>query len=217
VKLLALDGALGPFSAALDLDGTWSTDRSATSDALERGLGRVDALLRAAGVPLAGLDRLAVGVGPGSFTGIRIVLSFAKSLAFATGLPLVGVSSYDALTPASAPERVLTVVRGRAGIICARLRTPAGDRTACGTVGTVLDELLGASPREPLAVCGDTEDVQDEIGKRGGIVRALANRADIPAVAVAEIARCSEASPSAHALAPDYGELPVVTAPKARA
>src|SRR5665213_2061922 len=93
--LLALDGALGPFSAALiapDGSGTHAASL-ARNDALERGLSFVDELL--AGRPLAEIRTVAVTVGPGTFTGLRIALSFAKSFAFARGLPLVGLSSYD--------------------------------------------------------------------------------------------------------------------------
>ena len=53
--------------------------------------------LKKAGIRLKELDGLAVSKGPGSFTGLRVGLSFAKGLAFSSCLPIAGVSSLDAL------------------------------------------------------------------------------------------------------------------------
>jgi tRNA threonylcarbamoyladenosine biosynthesis protein TsaB len=63
----------------------------------ERLLGAVDHVLRSGGVSLGDVDALAVAAGPGSFTGLRIGVSTMKSLAFATGKPLVAVPTLDAL------------------------------------------------------------------------------------------------------------------------
>ncbi len=63
----------------------------------ERLLPALDRLLQDAGVTLETLQGLAVSIGPGSFTGLRIGLSTAKGLAYATGLPLVGVPTLEVL------------------------------------------------------------------------------------------------------------------------
>ena len=213
MKILALDAALGGFSAALD-DGTRiSVASTGRADALEQGLRKVEDLLHGAGLRLRDLDRLAVGIGPGSFTGVRIAVAYAKSLAYAAGLPLVGISSYDALEPEVAPLPVLTVVRGRRGVICARLRDGSAPATACGAVAGVIDRLLAAEPGL-VHIAGNTEDVLSEIAERGWTVRVLPPRAAVPAVAIAQLARTRVPSPSPHALAPDYGEQPAVTVPK---
>jgi tRNA threonylcarbamoyladenosine biosynthesis protein TsaB len=65
----------------------------------------VDALLRQAGSHPTDLDRLAVGLGPGSFTGVRIGLAVARGLALSLELPGVGVSTLAALA-AGAPGAV---------------------------------------------------------------------------------------------------------------
>ncbi|HEY0383840.1 MAG TPA: tRNA (adenosine(37)-N6)-threonylcarbamoyltransferase complex dimerization subunit type 1 TsaB [Candidatus Elarobacter sp.] len=214
MKILALDAALDGFSAALD-DGTrLYVAPGGRQDALERGLGRIEELLGAAGLRLRDLDRIAVGLGPGSFTGVRIAVAYAKSLAYGSGVPLVGVSSYDALEPEDAPLTLLAVVQGRRGVVCARFRGGAGTLTACGPVRAVLDRLLTGSP-SVLHVTGNTEDVLSEIAERGWTVRALSPRAGVPAVAIAQLARTREPSPTPHALAPDYGEAPAVTQPNA--
>ena len=63
----------------------------------ERLLATIDHLLAAASWRLPDLAVLAVAIGPGSFTGLRIGVSTMKGLAFATGTPLVGIPTLDAL------------------------------------------------------------------------------------------------------------------------
>jgi tRNA threonylcarbamoyladenosine biosynthesis protein TsaB len=62
----------------------------------ERLMSEVDQALRACGLGLGDLDAVAVAVGPGSFTGLRIGLSTAKGLAFRTGLNIVAVPTLEA-------------------------------------------------------------------------------------------------------------------------
>ncbi|HET7352800.1 MAG TPA: tRNA (adenosine(37)-N6)-threonylcarbamoyltransferase complex dimerization subunit type 1 TsaB [Gaiellaceae bacterium] len=68
----------------------------------------VDALLRQAGSHPSELDRLAVGIGPGSFTGVRIGLAVARGLALSLDLPGSGISTLAALA-AGAPDAVPVV------------------------------------------------------------------------------------------------------------
>ena len=63
----------------------------------ERLMAAIDGVLRAARWDLADVQAFAVALGPGSFTGLRIGLSTVKGLAFATGKPMVGVPTLDAL------------------------------------------------------------------------------------------------------------------------
>ena len=63
----------------------------------ERLLPAVDRALGEARISLEALGGIAVSIGPGSFTGLRIGLSTAKGLAYATGLPLVGVPTLEAM------------------------------------------------------------------------------------------------------------------------
>ena len=60
-------------------------------------LEQVEEALSAAGASLPDVEAIAVGTGPGSFTGLRVGLATAKTLAYVRGLPLIGVSSTDAL------------------------------------------------------------------------------------------------------------------------
>jgi tRNA threonylcarbamoyladenosine biosynthesis protein TsaB len=216
VKILALDAGLGPFSAALDIDGGVTSDRSRENDALENGLGRIAGLLGRANVSLAELDRIAVGIGPGTFTGIRIAVSFAKALAYGANVPLVGISSYDVLLAAAGADPCLTLVSGRPGVVCARLTCGTTVATACGPIAhTVADLLAGRPAGSPITVVANREDAFAEIGEiRPGETRLVWPPEREPAVVIARLARHREPVGSPHGIAPDYGEMPAVTRPK---
>jgi len=60
-------------------------------------LGMVDAVLAEGQVALSGLDGIAASIGPGAFTGVRISVAVAQGLAFGAGLPVVSVTTLEAL------------------------------------------------------------------------------------------------------------------------
>jgi tRNA threonylcarbamoyladenosine biosynthesis protein TsaB len=103
--ILAFDTATSVATSALVRDGEVLGERVSTA---VRVLEDVDALLRDAGVEPADIDALAVGIGPGSFTGVRMGLAAARGIAFALGVPVAGVSTLDALA-AGAPEAVAVI------------------------------------------------------------------------------------------------------------
>jgi tRNA threonylcarbamoyladenosine biosynthesis protein TsaB len=89
----------------------------------------VDALLRQAGAHPSDVDRLAVGLGPGSFTGVRIGLAVARGLALSLDLPGSGVSTLAALAagaPGAMPvvdakrREVFTLVGGEPAVFVPR-------------------------------------------------------------------------------------------------
>jgi tRNA threonylcarbamoyladenosine biosynthesis protein TsaB len=211
MKVLALDGALGGFSVAFLSGKTLVSEFSGQPDALESGLARVARVLERAGTNLAAIDRFAVGIGPGSFTGVRIAVSYAKALAFARGRPLVGISSYAILTPAGAEPPVLTVVQGRRGIVLARLADGTSTTCASGPPDEVIAALLDGRTIDELTLAGNTEDVHSAVAERRIVVRAPFLRAEHPAAAVARLALHATPGATPHAVAPDYGELPAVT------
>jgi tRNA threonylcarbamoyl adenosine modification protein YeaZ len=214
MKILALDGALGAFSCCFADGRRRFVSTTVGQTGLEAGLDAVRDVLRDANVELEQLDRLAVGTGPGSFTGLRIAISYAKGLALAKRLPLVGISSYDILEPDGLAEPILTIVSGRVGVICARLRADGGTHIRCGTVRDVAEQLAGLARDREVTVIGATEDVLSALGERGLNVKTINNRTLIPAEAVAELATRYDPIESPHALRPDYGELPAVKVPR---
>jgi len=202
---LGIDGALGTFSAAYVDGDTVRAAEGAGNDALERGLALIDEAL--AGQPLHDLAGIAVVTGPGRFTGLRIALSYAKALAFAARLPLVGISAYDACEPLElAPEPHATFVSGRAGPACVRLATPRGPFETCGTHAELARRVAAeAVPGGYLGYGVAAKGAAPTLGELGIIVHPVAPL-ELPAVVAARRAAAGAPAGPAHALRADYGE-----------
>ena len=106
---LAFDTATSAATAALVRDGKVLGERVSRA---VRVLADADDLLRENGLEPAELNRIVVGTGPGSFTGLRLGLATARGLALALDLPVAGVSTLDALA-AGAPGALPVVDGGR--------------------------------------------------------------------------------------------------------
>ena len=88
----------------------------------ERLIDDVDALLHDAGMELVEMDCLAVGVGPGSFTGVRLGVMTAKTWADTLAKPVIGINALDALAEENIrlwPGLTVAVIRARPGAIYA--------------------------------------------------------------------------------------------------
>ncbi len=99
MMILGIDTALGACSAAV-LDGDRVLAR--LHEPMQRGHAErlapmVESVMRDAGLPFSALQRLAVTVGPGTFTGQRVGLAFVRALALALKLPAAGVTTLDAI------------------------------------------------------------------------------------------------------------------------
>jgi tRNA threonylcarbamoyladenosine biosynthesis protein TsaB len=113
--VLAIDTALDACSAAL-IDA--SDDRTLASESREIGRGHtehllpiVDGVMKAAGVKFSDVDRFAVTIGPGSFTGLRVGLSAARGFGLVTKKPVVGISTLAAFTaPLITQDQAVPVV-----------------------------------------------------------------------------------------------------------
>ena len=130
--ILAFDTATERATSALVDDGELLGERVSRASTL---LADVDALVRQAGAHPRDVTGLAVGIGPGSFTGIRIGLAVARGLALALDVPAAGVSTLDALAagaPGATP--VIDAKRREVFVPGPRALAPAELALAAGTI-----------------------------------------------------------------------------------
>lgn len=116
--LLAIDTSAGTSVAVVDRDGGVLAERS--SDDTRRHaevIGTfISECLAESAVPIAALSAVAVGMGPGPFTGLRVGIAAAQAFALGAGIPIVRVVSHDAIAFAradSADEPLLVVTDAR--------------------------------------------------------------------------------------------------------
>ena len=118
MNILALETSTEYCSVALWQDGA-ITERCelAGQKHSEMLMAMIDDLLQATGHKLQAIDGIAFGMGPGSFTGVRIACGVAQGLAFGAGLPVVPVCTLAALAQASGAQRVVAALDARIGEI----------------------------------------------------------------------------------------------------
>jgi tRNA threonylcarbamoyladenosine biosynthesis protein TsaB len=121
----------------------------------------VEQILKRAGLQSADVNAVAVAIGPGSFTGIRIGLALAKGLALACRIPLFGIPSLDVLVAAqpviSAPlAAILPAGRGRLAV--GWYRAEMGIWISTGVLEVLNAEALAQKIETPTVVCGDLSE-----------------------------------------------------------
>jgi len=175
--ILAIDTATRFISLALH-DGvrvvaeyTWQTRDNHTVELAPA----VERMFQGAGISPHELSGVAVAVGPGSFTGLRIGLGLAKGLALAHRTPLFGVPTLDGLAHAQPPrqERMAAILQaGRGRIACAVYRYREGAWRAEG--GPTVQEwtALTSTTTEPTYFCGEIDAAGFEALRR---IRRLAS------------------------------------------
>ena len=163
--LLAIDSATFRASIALH-DGatlrgecTWEAADAHTATLAPR----IAELLRQTGVTVADLTSIAVCIGPGSYTGVRIGIAIAKGLALSQQLPLVGVTTLDILVEGQPPdERPLYAVfaAGRRRIGYARYQFQEHAWRAVSDVALSTWEELLPRLETPALLVGELGDLQ---------------------------------------------------------
>lgn len=160
VRLLAIEtSTLAGGVALLDGErvlGEYLLDVRVTHS--ERLMPAIDRLLTDAGWTVAALDGLAVAVGPGSFTGLRIGLSTAKGLAWARGIPVAAVPTLDAMAASLpfCPLPVCPVLDARRGeVYCSMYRWDGAAMRREWDYLAIPPESLAARLGEPTVLLGD--------------------------------------------------------------
>lgn len=135
MRVLGLETSTRRGSAALVEDGRLVAHGSheQPNAHAERLLPLVSQLMRESGWSPATLDRLAVGIGPGSFTGVRVGMALVQGLALGLAVPVVGIPSLVAMAmaiPPSIPGRRVACLDARRGALFVSVHSPATP-TAC--------------------------------------------------------------------------------------
>lgn len=163
--ILAFDTATDVATSALVWDGEVLGEQVSRPITVLEDL---DALLRRGGVRDSQVEGIAVGTGPGSFTGLRMGLATARGLAFGWNVGVAGVSTLDALA-AGAPEAVPVIDARRREIFA----------LVDGAAVVVPPAELAVEPGR--AYIGDgAVRYRDEIESRGGVVPPDGDEAHLP-------------------------------------
>lgn len=184
MRILGLDTATRATAVALcDLGGAADRVREARDDPppgarprhATKLLALITELLGEGSSPWAQVDRIAVGVGPGTFTGLRIGIATATALGRARGIPLVGVSTLESLALGGVNEphaedasaTVLAVIDARRGEVFV-----AAWRTAGSSLGDRLLVPAAVAPAELEATVTDLGPGVLAVGEGAVLFRA---------------------------------------------
>jgi tRNA threonylcarbamoyladenosine biosynthesis protein TsaB len=193
MKLLAIDTALESCSVAVLADGA---EPVILSEVIGRGhaerlFGMVEAAMRDAGLGFADLDRIAVTVGPGSFTGLRVGIAAARGFALVTKCELVGIGTLDAhawsARERAGPAPVLAVLDAHRDEIYGRRFLADGTSDGSPEVASADHVAARLLPGDSLAGSG-----ADLVAAKAGRPVAIIHRLSAPDIrAVAALGRAA--------------------------
>lgn len=214
MRVLALDATLSRVSAAVLTPGGLVEAGVECGGRGQPSLlpGLVQRVLAEAGLAPAELTAIAVGVGPGGFSGLRAASALAQGLALGAGCPVHGVAARDSLAlrlaPGLGPFALWFALSGAGGRIL--LHRPGAEPHA-------LEEAALPRPEGPVAVVGDAAArVVARLAARGATVMlagpVTTEAADVARAAAAALAG-EAAAPPLRAALPLYAEPPAVRLP----
>ncbi len=170
----------------------------AKTDSLEQIVDNIDSTLKSVGLGLRDIGGIGVGLGPGSWTGIRVGVTVGKMLAFGTGKPVCGVPTLEALAykVAGGSRQVCAVINvGAGGAVYAACYRPDNDAfnrigeyyvgDVKGLAGLMTDSamLVGKGSREYARI------VERESGIRPKAVEAVPGGAAVACLAARRLER----------------------------
>jgi tRNA threonylcarbamoyladenosine biosynthesis protein TsaB len=200
MRLLALDTALAACSAAVfDTDGA----RMLASESVAMARGHAEALMPLvarvmdkAGIDFSALDRIAVTVGPGSFTGLRVGIAAARGIALVSGKPAVGISTLSAYAaPQIANEEgatIIAAVDARHDHVYLQVFASAGRTLVSPRIATIREAVRAGLPG-PARIVGSGAGLIAAQWPAGEPPPLLVEAQDAPAIAW--VARLGAAAP----------------------
>jgi len=160
MRMLAIDTALENCSVGVVRPGSAPVLMTETIGRghAERLFGMIEAAMAEAGLAFSALDRIAVTIGPGSFTGLRVGIAAARGLALVTGCPVVGVGTLAVIAERArgiaGPVPVLAVLDARRGEIYAQLFRENGEPATAPAADSPASFAALVTPATMLAGSG---------------------------------------------------------------
>jgi tRNA threonylcarbamoyladenosine biosynthesis protein TsaB len=170
----------------------------AKTDSLEQIVPNIDDTLKSLGLTLREVQGIGVGLGPGSWTGIRVGVTVGKILAFSANRPVCGVPTLEALAFSARLEAPLicpVISVGVGDAVYAGLYRPINDTVArigdyhIGDVKSLSPLITGPAVIVGLGVMSYTRLIEQESGKRLKAIEALPSGAAVASLAAIRLAR----------------------------
>jgi tRNA threonylcarbamoyladenosine biosynthesis protein TsaB len=210
MKILAFDTSLGACTAGLWTEGRVIAHDSKmmTQGHAETLMPMIERMMDTAKLTYADLDRIAVTVGPGSFTGLRVGIATARGLAMAAQKPAIGITTTEALAAGvkGAETHILSVIDSKRGDVFAQVFDHAGHAQT---------EIVNIPDAELSALCGVAPIVVvgDARARAIAVLGAQARTSSAPDICdiAALAAMAATRTPDPHGPAPVYVRAPDVT------
>lgn len=138
----------------------------------------VDEMLLHAGVNIQQVLALGVAIGPGSFTSLRVGLSFVKGLAFARNLPVIGINTLDILAAGQPTKSGMTLLctlpAGRGRLAIERYTCQNNDNTAWKSENAPIiltAAALSETVTQSTIICGDFTAIEQQVLKKNTFIQ----------------------------------------------
>jgi len=167
MRVLALDTALDACAAAV-LDTERRDLVASETQPMSRGhaealMPMVARVMDAARLDFSDIDRIAVTIGPGSFTGVRVGIAAARGLALAAGKPAIGLTTLAAFTAphvaAGFGGTVVPVIDARHGQVYMQVFGPGGRAVIAPRLAALREAVEAARSRAPALITGSAADL----------------------------------------------------------